>query len=103
VARAVRPEQMTDFNIFTFNASSSRHSAAVAKLGDRVAEIFSNVSAMDSSPDHVVMARFMDETIGGKFRIGPATEVRCWFPSGQHEQLNFVAGNPGDWAVSIAT
>src|SRR5204862_6855717 len=61
------PNEMTDFNVFTFNAKVFPATAPmVAKLGQRVRIRFCNLSSMDHHPMHLHGVNFkVTETDGG--------------------------------------
>ncbi|HXT52354.1 MAG TPA: copper oxidase [Thermoanaerobaculia bacterium] len=95
------PAEMTDFNLFTFNSRVFPGTEPLlARLGDRVRIRIANIS-MDSHPIHVH---------GHHFRwtgsdAGPLPEA-AWIPEtsinvppGTTRDVEFVADNPGDWAV----
>ncbi len=101
-ARRPDPNEMTDFNIFTFNAKAFPGTAPlVAKLGDRVRIRFSNLSAMDHHPIHLHGHRFMvTETDGGQIpESAQQPEVTVLVSVGQTRTIDFVADNPGDWPL----
>src|SRR5690606_38224269 len=66
------PNEMSDFNILTFNAKSFPGTEPLpAKRGDRVRIRFGNLSAMDNHPIHLHGHSFwITETDGG--RIPPS-------------------------------
>ena len=95
------PTVMTDFNLFTFNSRVFPGTEPLlARLGDRVRLRIANIS-MDSHPIHLH---------GHHFRwtgsdAGPLPES-AWIPEtsinvppGTTRDVEFVADNPGDWAV----
>src|SRR6266851_7687099 len=101
-ARRPDPNEMTDFNIFTFNAKAFPGTAPlVAKLGDRVRIRFSNLSAMDHHPIHLHGHRFMvTETDGGQIpESAQQPEVTVLVSVGQTRTIDFAADNPGDWPL----
>jgi FtsP/CotA-like multicopper oxidase with cupredoxin domain len=96
------PNEMTDFNIFTFNAKAFPGTAPmVAKLGDRVRIRLINLGAMNHHPIHLHGYQFrIVETDGGQI---PAS-AQQWETSvltavGQSRAFEFVADEPGDWAM----
>lgn len=96
------PNEMTDFNIFTFNAKAFPGTEPlVAKLGDRVRMRFSNLGAMDHHPIHLHGHRFMvTETDGGPIAESAQwPEVTVLVPVGSTRTIDFVADNPGDWPL----
>ncbi len=99
------PNQMTDFNMFTMNARVFPGTdPMVVKKGDRVRLRIGNLSAMDNHPIHLH---------GHGFKIvgtdaGDSTEeiIRhervedtVLVPTGQTRAVEFIADNPGDWAM----
>ena len=75
------PNEMTDFNILTFDGRACPGTARLlAKLGDRVRIRFGNLSSMDHHPIHTHgHARKIIETDG--------------------DTRTVIANNPGDWAM----
>lgn len=96
------PNEMTDFNVLTFNAKAFPGTAPlVAKVGDRVRIRIGNLSAMDHHPIHLHGYSFaITETDGG-----PVPESARWpettvlVPVGSTRTIEFVADAPGDWAM----
>ncbi|MGB8464349.1 MAG: copper oxidase [Terrimicrobiaceae bacterium] len=96
------PNEMTDFNILTFNGRAYPGTAPLlAKLGDRVRVRLGNLSAMDHHPIHIH---------GHAWRIieadgGSIAEVAQWpgtsvlLAAGTTRAVEFIANNPGDWAM----
>lgn len=99
------PNQMTDFNLFTLNARVFPGTEPiVAKVGELVRLRIANLSAMDHHPIHLH---------GHTFRIvgsdgGDSSEEIIRYereetttivPVGQARTVEFVADNPGDWAL----
>ncbi len=96
------PNEMTDFNIFTFNAKSFPGTAPmVAKLGDRVRMRFVNLGAMDHHPIHLHGYQFrITETDGGQIpESAQQLETSVLVAVGQSRTIEFVADEPGDWAM----
>ena len=95
------PATMLDFNLFTFNGRAYPGTAPlVAQLGDRVRIRIANLS-MDSHPIHIHGLRFHETgTDGGPVPAGaqlPETTVNV--PPGSTRDIEFIADNPGDWAL----
>jgi hypothetical protein len=96
------PLEMTDFNVLTLNARVFPGTAPlVAKSGERVRIRFGNLSAMDHHPIHVHGLHWkVVETDGG-----PIPESAQWPETtvlvavGQTRTVEFIADNPGDWAM----
>jgi FtsP/CotA-like multicopper oxidase with cupredoxin domain len=96
------PNEMTDFNIFTFNAKAFPGAAPlVAKLGDRVRVRLSNLSAMSHHPIHLHGYQFkITETDGGQIaESAQQVETTALVQAGSTRTFDFVADEPGDWAM----
>jgi FtsP/CotA-like multicopper oxidase with cupredoxin domain len=96
------PNEMNDFNIFTFNAKAFPGTAPlVAKLGDRVRVRLANANAMSHHPIHLHGYQFkITETDGGQIPESaqwPETSVLT--PIGTARAFEFIADAPGDWAM----
>jgi FtsP/CotA-like multicopper oxidase with cupredoxin domain len=96
------PNEMTDFNIFTFNAKVfPTNEPMVARLGDRVRIRIANLGAMSHHPIHLHGYQFrVTETDGGQ--IPPSAqqlETSVLVAVGQSRTIEFVADEPGDWAM----
>jgi manganese oxidase len=96
------PNEMTEFNVLTFNGRAYPGTApALAKLGDRVRIRMGNLSAMDHHPIHVHGFEWkIIEMDGGSVPEAsqwPATTVLV--PVGSTRTVEFIANNPGDWAM----
>lgn len=95
------PTVMLDFNVFTFNSRVFPGTAPLlARLGDRVRIRIANIS-MDSHPIHLHGHVFRWTGSDG----GPLPET-AWIPEtsinvapGTTRDIEFVADNPGDWAL----
>ncbi len=96
------PNEMTDFNVLTINARCfpGTH-PMVARLGERVKIRIGNLSAMDHHPIHLHGYYFkVTETDGGKIpEAGQWPETTVLVPVGATRTVEFVADNPGDWAM----
>ena len=96
------PNEMTDFNVFTMNAKCYPGTESlVAKLGDRVRIRFGNLSAMDHHPIHLHGHYFkVTATDGGRIPDSAQwPEATPLIPVGATRDIEFVASEPGDWAV----
>ena len=96
------PNEMTDFNILTMNAKAFPGTEPlVAKTGDRVKLRFGNLSAMDHHPIHLHGYYFkLTETDGGEIpEAGQWPETTVLVSVGSTRTVEFVADNPGDWAM----
>ncbi|MBI2214805.1 MAG: copper oxidase [Acidobacteria bacterium] len=95
------PAMMLDFNVFTFNSRVFPGTEPlIARLGDRIRIRVANIS-MDSHPIHVHGHTFRWTGSDG----GPLPET-AWIPEtsinvppGTTRDVEFVADNPGDWAL----
>jgi len=96
------PNEMTDFNIFTFNAKAFPGTAPlVAKLGQRVRIRLANTNPMDHHPIHLHGYQFrITETDGGQIpESAQQVETTVLTPVGSTRTFDFVADEPGDWAM----
>ena len=96
------PSEMIEFNVLTFNGRAYPGTAPLfAKLGERVRIRFGNLSAMDHHPIHIHgHAWRIIETDGGPIaEEGQWPEVTVLVPVGATRTVEFVANNPGDWAM----
>jgi len=96
------PNEMTDFNMLTINARAfpGTH-PLVAKLHDRVRIRIGNLSPMDHHPIHLHGYYFkITETDGGPIpEAGQWPETTVLVPVGSTRTVEFIADNPGDWAM----
>lgn len=96
------PNEMTDFNVLTINAKAFPGTdPLVVKLGERVKIRIGNLSAMDHHPIHLHGYYFkVTETDGGTIpEVGQWPETTVLVPTGSTRTVEFVADNPGDWAM----
>ena len=96
------PLEMTDFNVLTFNSKAFPATAPlVIQRGDRVRIRFGNLSANDHHPIHVHgYAWKVVATDGGDIpAAGQWPEATVLVPVGNTRTVEFVADNPGDWAM----
>ena len=96
------PNEMTDFNVFTFNAKAFPGTAPmVAKLGERVRIRIANVAAMDHHPIHLHGFQFkLTETDGGQVpESAQQPETTVLVAIGQSRTIDLVADAPGDWPM----
>ena len=95
------PSVMLDFNVFTFNSRVFPGTEPlIVRLGDRVRVRIANIS-MDSHPIHIHGHTFKwTASDGGPL---PSTawipETTINVPPGTTRDIEFVADNPGDWAL----
>jgi FtsP/CotA-like multicopper oxidase with cupredoxin domain len=96
------PNEMTDFNIFTINARVFPGTdALVTKLGQRVRIRVANLSPMDHHPIHLHGHQFeIVGTDGGEIpEAAQWPETTTLVPVGSVRDIEFIADNPGDWAL----
>jgi FtsP/CotA-like multicopper oxidase with cupredoxin domain len=96
------PNEMTDFNVFTFNAKIFPATAPmVAKLGDKVRIRIGSVAVMDHHPIHLHGYRFrVTETDGGQIpESAQQVETTVLVGVGQSRTVDFIADAPGDWPM----
>lgn len=95
------PNEMTDFNVVTFNGRVFPATAPiVAKRGDRVRIRIGNLSATDHHPIHLHGHSFrVIETDGGEIpEAGRWPETTVLVPVGSTRTVEFIAERAGDWA-----
>ncbi|MBF5004605.1 multicopper oxidase family protein [Diaphorobacter caeni] len=100
-AMTPRVNEMTDFNIWTFNSRVfPAISPLVAKQGDRVRMRVGNLT-MTNHPIHIHGHEFeVTGTDGGPVpRTARWPEVTTDVAVGQMRQMEFIADEPGDWAM----
>ena len=96
------PNEMTDFNILTFNARCFPGTEPlVVRLGERVRLRFGNLSSMDHHPIHLHGHQFsITETDGGQIpESAQQRETTVLVQVGSTKTVEFVADAPGDWAL----
>jgi len=96
------PIEMTDFNVFTLNARAFPGTAPlVAKYGERVRIRFGNLSAMEHHPIHIHGVHWkVTGTDGGPIpESAQLWETTVLVAVGQTRTVEFIADNPGDWAM----
>jgi len=96
------PNEMTDFNVLTMNARAFPGTAPlVVWLGERVRIRLGNLSPMNHHPIHLHGYYFtVTETDGGVIpEAGRWPETTVIVPVGSTRTVEFVADNPGDWAL----
>lgn len=100
--RRPNPNEMTDFNVLTMNAKAFPGTAPlVCKTGDRVRLRFGNLSAMDHHPIHLHGYHFnVAGTDGGRIPVESRwPETTVLVPTGSTREVEFIADEPGDWAM----
>ncbi len=101
-AKRPDPNEMTDFNILTMNAKAYPGTVPlVCRKGDRVRIRFGNLSAMDHHPIHLHGYYFkIVATDGGAIPTSAQwPETTVLVPVGSTRDVEFVADEPGDWAM----
>lgn len=101
-AKRPDPSEMSEFNVLTINGKAFPGTAPlVARLGDRVRIRIGNLSAMDHHPIHLHGYQFrIVETDGGEIpEAGQWPETTVLTPVGSTRTIEFVADEPGDWAM----
>jgi FtsP/CotA-like multicopper oxidase with cupredoxin domain len=96
------PTEMTDFNVLTFNSKAFPGTAPlVVGKGERVRIRFGNLSAMDHHPIHLHGFSFKVTATDGGYIPESAQwpETAVLVPVGSTRTIEFVADNPGDWAM----
>ncbi len=96
------PNEMSDFNILTFNGKAFPATEPLQmEIGERVRIRFGNLSAMSHHPIHVHGLRWrVVATDGGDIAVaGQWPETTVLVPVGTTRTVEFVADNPGDWAM----
>lgn len=96
------PYEMVEYNVFTFNGKAYPGTEALQmQLGERVRIRFGNLSAMSHHPIHVHGLRWrVVATDGGDIaEAGQWPESTVLVPVGTTRTVEFIADNPGDWAV----
>ncbi len=96
------PNEMTDFNIFTFNGKAfPGTSPIIAQRGERVRIRIGNLSATDHHPIHLHGTNFwIAETDGGAIPDSARwPETTVLVPVGSTRAVEFEANNPGDWTL----
>ncbi len=96
------PNEMTDFNILTVNAKAfPATEPLVVRTGERVRIRIGNLSPMDHHPIHLHGYQFLiTETDGGRIpESAQWPETTVLVPVGSTRTVEFVADEPGDWAM----
>ncbi len=94
--------EMSDFNVLTMNSKVfPATEPLVAALGERVRIRFGNLGAMDHHPIHLHgFQMVLTETDGGLVpEAGQYPVNTVLVPVGTTRTVEFVADNPGDWAM----
>jgi len=101
-ARRPDPNEMTDFNVFSFNGRSYPGTEPmVAQIGERIRIRIGNLSTMSHHSIHLHGYSFkITATDGGDIPTSaqwPDTTV--FVPTGSSRTVEFVADAPGDWVM----
>jgi FtsP/CotA-like multicopper oxidase with cupredoxin domain len=100
--RRPNPIEMTDFNVLTFNGRAFPGTAPlVAKYGDRVRIRFGNLSPMEHHPIHLHGYYWKVTEMDGLQvpESAQQPENTVLVAVGQTRAVEFIADNPGDWAM----
>ena len=101
-ARRPDPNEMTDFNVLTFNSKAFPGTAPlVVGRGERVRIRLGNLSPMDHHPVHIHGLSFkLTATDGGYVpESAQRPETTVLVPVGSTRVIEFVPEEPGDWAM----
>ena len=101
-AKRPNPLEMTEFNMLTMNAKAFPGTAPlVVRTGQRVRIRIGNLSAMDHHPIHLHGHSFhITDTDGGEIAASAQwPETTVLVPTGSTRTIEFVADEPGDWAM----
>jgi hypothetical protein len=96
------PNEMTDFNVFTFNGRSYPGTQPlVAQVGERVRVRLGNLSTMSHHAIHLHGYNFkVTATDGGDIpEAGQWPETTVHMPAGSTRTFEFIANEPGDWVI----
>ena len=95
------PNEMIEFNILTFNACLSRHRAPACEARRARANPHRKSLRDGSPPDSHSRPRLrIIETDGGPIpEAGQWPEMTVLVPVGTTRTVEFIANNPGDWAM----
>lgn len=96
------PNEMTEFNVLTINGKAFPATAPlVARTGERVRIRIGNLGPMDHHPIHLHGYQFLiTETDGGRIPDSAQwPETTVLVPVGSTRTVEFVADEPGDWAM----
>ena len=101
-AKRPNPNEMTDFNVLTFNSKSfPATQPLLMRTGERVRIRLGNLGPMEHHPIHLHGLNFViTETDGGCVpRSAQYPETTVLVPVGSTRVIEFVATEPGDWAM----
>jgi FtsP/CotA-like multicopper oxidase with cupredoxin domain len=101
-ARRPDPNEMSDFNVLTFNSKSfPATDPLLVGRGERVRIRLGNLSAMDHHPVHLHGLSFKVTATDGGY-IPPSAQIpetTVLVPVGGTRVIEFVPDEPGDWAM----
>ena len=101
-ARRPDPNEMTDFNVLTFNSKAFPGTQPLLiGTGERVRIRFGNLGPMDHHPIHLHGLSFAVTGTDGGFvpRSAQYPETTVLVPVGSTRVIEFVPTEPGDWAM----
>ncbi len=101
-AKRPDPNEMKDFNVLTFNSKAfPATQPLLVGRGERVRLRFGNLGPMDHHPIHLHGTNFvMTATDGGYVpKSAQYPETTVLVPVGATRVVEFVADEPGDWAM----
>jgi len=101
-AKRPNPNEMIEFNTLTMNAKAFPGTAPlVVRTGQRVRVRIGNLSPMDHHPIHLHGYQFkITETDAGEIpESAQWPETTVLVPVGSTRTIEFVADEPGDWAM----
>jgi FtsP/CotA-like multicopper oxidase with cupredoxin domain len=101
-AKRPDPNEMSEFNVLTMNARAFPGTAPlVARTGQKVRIRLGNLGPMDHHPIHLHGHLFkVTETDGGEIpESAQWPETTALVPVGSTRTIEFVADEPGDWAM----
>jgi FtsP/CotA-like multicopper oxidase with cupredoxin domain len=101
-AKRPDPNEMSDFNVLTFNSKAfpATQPLLVGK-GERVRLRFGNLGPMDHHPIHLHGTNFVLTATDGGYvpKSAQYPETTVLVPVGATRVVEFVADEPGDWAM----
>jgi FtsP/CotA-like multicopper oxidase with cupredoxin domain len=101
-ARRPDPNEMSDFNVLTFNGKSYPGTEPLlVGVGERVRIRLGNLSPMDHHPIHLHGLRFVTTATYGGYVPASAQrpDTTVLVPTGATRVIEFTPTEPGDWAM----
>ncbi|HEX5751021.1 MAG TPA: copper oxidase [Archangium sp.] len=101
-AKRPDPNEMSDFNVLTFNSKSfPATEPLLVRTGSRVRIRLGNLSPMDHHPIHLHGLNFKVTATDGGYVPASAQvpETTVLVPTGATRVIEFVPTEPGDWAM----